>query len=44
MFVMAHNATFEGRVQAVYVPTERAIDIDTLVDFEIAQFLQKIGG
>lgn len=38
-FVMAHNSTFEGRVKAVHVPTERAIDIDTLLDFQIAERL-----
>jgi len=38
-FLMTHNSTFEGRVKAVRVPTERAIDIDTLLDFQIAEFL-----
>jgi CMP-N-acetylneuraminic acid synthetase len=38
-FVMTHNATFEGRVKAVHVPTERAIDIDTLLDFQFAECL-----
>jgi CMP-N-acetylneuraminic acid synthetase len=38
-FVMAHNSTFEGRVKAVHVPAERAIDIDTLLDFQIAESL-----
>lgn len=38
-FVMTHQATFEGRVRAVHVPTERAIDIDTLFDFKIAECL-----
>ncbi|MBC7404990.1 MAG: hypothetical protein H7252_04810 [Cytophaga sp.] len=38
-FVMAHNATFEGRVRTVHVPRERAIDIDTLLDFQIAECL-----
>lgn len=38
-FVMTHNATFEGRVRSVHVPAERAIDIDTLLDFEIAEHL-----
>jgi CMP-N-acetylneuraminic acid synthetase len=40
--VMAHNSTFEGRVKAVHVPTERAIDIDTLLDFHIAECLLNI--
>lgn len=38
-FVMTHNSTFEGRVKAVHVPTERAVDIDTLLDFQIAECL-----
>lgn len=38
-FVMSHKATFEGRVRAVHVPAERAIDIDTLLDFKFAEFL-----
>lgn len=38
-FVMTHQATFEGRVRAVHVPSERAIDIDTLLDFRIAECL-----
>jgi CMP-N-acetylneuraminic acid synthetase len=37
-FVMTHNAIFEGRVKAVHVPTERAIDIDTLLDFQMAEY------
>lgn len=41
-FVMSHNATFEGRVKAVQVPVERAIDIDTLLDFQIAESLLNI--
>jgi CMP-N-acetylneuraminic acid synthetase len=40
-FVMTHNATFEGRVKAVHVPNERAIDIDTLLDFQMAELLYK---
>jgi N-acylneuraminate cytidylyltransferase len=38
-FVMSHNSIFEGRVKSVYVPAERAIDIDTLLDFNIAESL-----
>ncbi len=41
-FVMTHNSAFEGRVKAVHVPTERAIDIDTLLDFQIAECLLNI--
>jgi CMP-N-acetylneuraminic acid synthetase len=41
-FVMTHKATFEGRVRAVHVPVERAIDIDTLLDFQIAESLLKL--
>lgn len=41
-FVMTHNATFEGRAKAVQVPTERAIDIDTLLDFQMAECLLNI--
>ncbi len=41
-FIMTHNAIFEGRVKAVNVPVERAIDIDTLLDFQIAECLLKI--
>lgn len=38
-FVMAHDTIFDGRVKAVLVPPERAIDIDTLLDFKIAEGL-----
>lgn len=41
-FVMTHNAIFDGRVKAVHVPTERAIDIDTLLDFQITESLLNI--
>ena len=41
-FIMTHNAMFEGRVKAVQVPAERAIDIDTLLDFQIAECLLNI--
>lgn len=38
-FVMQQMGTFSGRVRAVKVPIERAIDIDTIFDFEFAEFL-----
>jgi len=40
-FVLTRNALFEGRVRAITVPAERAIDIDTLLDFQIAECLMK---
>ena len=41
-FVMRQSGLFEGRVRAVEVPVERAIDIDTLLDFQIAECIQKL--
>ena len=41
-FVMTHNSHFQGRVRAVHVQHERAIDIDTLLDFQIAECLLNI--
>jgi CMP-N-acetylneuraminic acid synthetase len=38
-FVMRAAGLFEGAVQAVEVPQERALDIDTPHDFKIAQLL-----
>ena len=43
-FVMSHDSIFEGRVKAVKVPIERAIDIDSLLDFQVAEFLSSNGG
>lgn len=40
-FVLSHSSIFDGRVRALHVPVERALDIDTLFDFEIAEFLMK---
>jgi CMP-N-acetylneuraminic acid synthetase len=37
LFVMNNNSIFEGRVRGVHVPIERSIDIDTLLDFRIAE-------
>lgn len=41
-FVMTQKSIFEGRVRSVHVPAERAIDIDTLLDFQIAECLLNI--
>jgi CMP-N-acetylneuraminic acid synthetase len=38
-FVLTRNGIFEGRVRAVQVPPERAVDIDTILDFTIAECL-----
>ncbi len=37
--VLRLPALFSGKVRAVEIPVERSIDIDTLHDFEIAEFL-----
>ena len=36
-FVLARQGLFEGRVSAVHVPPERALDIDTPLDFRMAE-------
>jgi N-acylneuraminate cytidylyltransferase len=38
-FILEHDAIFQGRVKAVEIPAERAVDIDTELDFAFAQFL-----
>lgn len=38
-FVVTHDSIFEGRVRAVHIPIDRAIDIDTLLDFQMAEFV-----
>jgi N-acylneuraminate cytidylyltransferase len=43
-FVMARSMPFEGRVRHVHVPVERALDIDTLLDFRIAECLLALRG
>ena len=43
-FVLSHESMFEGQVGAVQVPTERSIDIDTPLDFKVAEFLLKLKG
>ena len=38
-FVLENDSLFQGRIKAVHVPKERAIDIDSLLDFQIAENL-----
>ena len=39
--ILTKNSIFEGKVAGVVIPRERAIDIDTELDFQIAEFLFK---
>jgi N,N'-diacetyl-8-epilegionaminate cytidylyltransferase len=38
-FVLSSSSMFKGKVRAVVVPAERALDIDTEFDFQLAEFL-----
>jgi CMP-N-acetylneuraminic acid synthetase len=38
-YVMTRMGLFEGRAHVVHVPPERAVDIDTPLDFRIAEYL-----
>lgn len=38
-FILGNSRLFAGRVKSVIVPEERALDIDTPLDLEIAEFL-----
>ncbi len=38
-FILRHGSLLTGRVRAVHVPKERSIDIDTPLDFQIAELL-----
>ncbi|MHB1193047.1 MAG: acylneuraminate cytidylyltransferase family protein [Longimicrobiales bacterium] len=40
-FVMRSSGLFEGRVRAVSIPVERALDIDTQLDFDLAEWLMR---
>jgi CMP-N-acetylneuraminic acid synthetase len=40
-FVMSCGSLFEGRMRGVLVPKNRAIDIDSQLDFQIAEILMK---
>lgn len=38
-FVSKFNGIFEGKIKSVVIPRERAIDIDDLTDFKVAEYL-----
>lgn len=38
-YIIENNSIFSGKVRHVHIPIERALDIDTLFDFKIAELL-----
>jgi len=42
-FVLSQSNLFSGRVRAIKIPRERGWDIDSPLDFKIAEFLARIG-
>ena len=38
-FILRANSLFEGTVDAVVIPADRALDIDTQMDFDVAELL-----
>ena len=40
-FIYQSTNLFDGNVSAINIPADRALDIDTLLDFEIAEYLFK---
>ena len=40
-FIINSDHIFDGRVKSVMIPEERSIDIDTELDFKIANFLKR---
>ncbi|MBT5399313.1 acylneuraminate cytidylyltransferase family protein [bacterium] len=40
-FVKNYNGIFDGRVKSIVIPQKRAIDIDYLIDFKIAELILK---
>jgi len=42
-FIMERQGVFDGRVKAVEIPAQRAVDIDTALDFSWAEFLLQNG-
>jgi N-acylneuraminate cytidylyltransferase len=40
-FILEKEHIWDGRIRGVVIPQERAIDIDTELDFEVADFLMR---
>ena len=38
-FIKRSKGIFDGRISGVEIPSERALDIDTELDFSIAEFM-----
>jgi CMP-N-acetylneuraminic acid synthetase len=38
-FILNSDSVFSGKVRSVLIPDDRAVDIDTLLDFKFAEFL-----
>lgn len=43
-FIEKCESILEGTVRSVYIPTERAVDIDNLMDFQFAEFIHSRRG
>jgi CMP-N-acetylneuraminic acid synthetase len=43
-FVLRKNSIFDGKVIGIEIPSERALDIDTLFEFQIAELFLNPGG
>ena len=44
-YIERSSGILDGHVRAVHIPKDRSIDIDTVLDFEFAQFiLERRGG
>jgi len=42
-FIMKANSIFDGKVKSIIIPEERAVDIDTELDFQFAEYLMTKG-
>ena len=39
--IKTKNHLFKGKIKSIFVPKERSVDIDNLLDFKFAEFLKK---